>query len=380
MAILSKRLLRDVTRDYRLQFGLRPALLDLSGRCVNREHDPLGRLPAARRKRSYALQESISRGEAFVVEPAAGLACWVVALEDRRMVHGGLLGGEVAVAGGAASPLAARLPVWEEARIRAAARGLYDTFYRLSGWQPELLRENRLRALRQEQINEAVTEQRRGGQALYAFEKERALLAQIRAGDRNAARRILNEMLAVIYLSASQQAVLRARAIELMSCLVRAAIEDNPLLEPLIERNHAWIEQLVRARSFEDLSQFLMDALDEFIDAIYLHGANRSNPKVRQALDFIGARFAQPISLRDVAAEVGLSPCRLAHLVKKLTGRSVLQIVQQVRIRHAQHLLERTAKSCTEVGYEVGYSDQSYFIKHFRRLTGTTPARYRRFR
>ena len=41
--------------------------------------------------------------------------------------------------------------------------------------------------------------------------------------------------------------VLRARAVELMSCLTRAAIEDNPLLEPLIERNHAWTERLIAA-------------------------------------------------------------------------------------------------------------------------------------
>jgi hypothetical protein len=70
------------------------------------------------------------------------------------------------------------------------------------------------------------------------FEKERALLAHIRAGDRNTARRILNEMLATIYLTSHQLVVLRARTVEMMSCLTRAAIEDNPLMEPLIVRNH----------------------------------------------------------------------------------------------------------------------------------------------
>jgi AraC family transcriptional regulator of arabinose operon len=123
-----------------------------------------------------------------------------------------------------------------------------------------------------------------------------------------------------------------------------------------------------------------MGALDQFIDGLYLHGVNRSNERVRRALDFIAANSMRAISLRDVARDVGLSACRLSHLVKQHTGRTVLQIVGQARIRQAQHLLERSAKSCTEIAYEVGFGDQSYFIKQFRRETGTTPARYRRAR
>jgi AraC-like DNA-binding protein len=239
--------------------------------------------------------------------------------------------------------------------------------------------ENRLRIRQQEQISQAILDQRRGGApALYAFEKERNLLASIRAGDRGEARRILNEMLATIYLSSPQLVVLRARAVELMSCLTRAAIEDNPLLEPLIERNHTWTEHLVRAGDFDDLSQELMRALDDFIDGIYLHGSNRSNTKVRRALDYISTHFSRRLTLPEIAAEVGLSPCRLSHLVREHTGRTVTQVIHQVRIQRAQYLLERTDKSCTDIAYESGFNDQSYFIKHFRRLTGTTPLQYRR--
>lgn len=391
----------DVSRSYHREVGLRPLFFDITGRTAEAEQDRFADLPAVRRRRNYALQESINRGEVFVTQLFPGVVTWVMALEDKRMVHGGAAGGEALAADGGGDPAAAAygyltehgatppqaeervrgLLAWNSARISEAALALHDTFYAISGWNPELMKENRLRALQQAQINQAVAEQRRGGsQALYAFEKERALLANIRSGDRSSARRILNDMLAVIYLSSQQLVVLRARAVELTSCLTRAAIEDNPLLEPLIERNHTWTEQLVKARSFEDLSEVLMNTLDDFIDAIYLHGSNRSNPKVRRALDFISANFQRPISLRDVATEVQLSPCRLAHLIKEMTGRSMLQLLQQVRIRHAQHLLDRTSRSCTEIAYEAGYSDQSYFIKHFKRLTGTTPNRYRRHR
>jgi len=400
MAILSKRMMQDVTRAYLHEWGVRPLFLDVSGAALDSQRDFLGRLQGIRRRRNSALQESVAQGETRIFEPVPGIVSWVVALEDRRMVYGGLVGGEVRTSRNGSQQRAGadyltvrglsreeataffeQLPEWPEARVKEAAGDLLQTFYQISGWKPELLEENRLRIQQQRQLAQAIEDQRRNGiPALYAFEKERILLAHIRAGDRKAARKILNDMLATIYMSSPQLVVLRARAIEMISCLTRAAIEDNPLLEPLIERNHAWTESLVRARNFEELSGVLMEALDDFIDGIYLHGMNRSNVKVTQALDFISSHYMQKISLKTVAETVGLSPCRLAHLVKQFTGRSVLQIIHQVRVRRAQHLLERTSKSCTEIAYEVGFNDQSYFIKHFKRWTGTTPAYYRRFR
>ena len=399
MPILSKRIMTDVNRACFRTLHVRPRYMDLSGN-ARADNDALSLLSSARRRRNYALQESINLGEPCVFSPVPGVTSWIVALENLRMVYGGFIGGEVLIEGrretkeetlehlvthgmsrGRAEEFLAGLPVWAESRVKVAAEFLRDTFYQISGWKPDLMKENRLKALQQEQINEAIEDQRKSGkQAIYAFEKERILLANIRAGDRNGSRRILNEMLAAIYMSSPQLVVLRARAIELMTCLTRAAIEDNPLLEPLIESNHAWTEQLVRARSFEDLSQVLMNALDDFIEGIYLQGVNRSNPKVSRALDFISHNFSKPISLQSVASEVGLSPCRLSHLMKEFTGKTVLQLIRQVRIQHAQQLLERTSLGCAEIAYEVGFGDQSYFIKHFRRLTGMTPARYRRAR
>jgi AraC-like DNA-binding protein len=397
MAFLSQRMMAEVGRSFREAHGVAPFFFDGNGRLVCGT-DPLDAMASARRQRNYALQESLSVGDPYLSEPVPGLLCVVLALEDRRLILGGGGIGPVRLDGAdadglvpaltarglarrAAADLVAGVPVWSRARGREAARELQETFYRVSGWKPVLMQENRIQTQRRQQIAEAIEDLRRSGRpALYAFEKERTLLAHIRAGDRPAAKQILNDMLAAIYLSSPQLPVLRARSIEMVSCLTRAAIEDNTLLESLIERNHEWTESLLRARSFEDLSRVLMDALDSFLDAIALHGMNRSNPKVRAALEYVAAHHAKPLSLRVVAAHVGLSPCRLAHLVKACTGRTLTQILHQVRIRQAQHLLERTTRSCTDIAYEVGFGDQSYFTKLFHRLTGTTPRRHRQFR
>ena len=179
---------------------------------------------------------------------------------------------------------------------------------------------------------------------------------------------------------------LRQRTAQLLRYKDFAAytVEDRMLNRPA--KINAFIRTLTRhtqksaMRDFEKLARVLTEALNDFIEGIYLHGFNRSNTHVSKALDFITQNYTKPLTLNDIAREVGLSSYRLAHVVKAHTGKTVLQIIAHARIQNAQHLLEHSGKSCTEIAYEVGFNDQSYFIKHFRRLTGITPARYRRTR
>ena len=73
-----------------------------------------------------------------------------------------------------------------------------------------------------------------------------------------------------------------------------------------------------------------------------------------------------------------MSTWRLEHLVRQHTGKTVVQLIRLARVQAAQRLLEHSEHSCAEIAYEVGYVDQSYFIEQFYKLTGLTPARYRR--
>jgi len=396
MAILSKRLMSDVSSLFAEKGGGKVTFMDVSGRIDGAQDAPV--VVFTKGKRNYALQESINYGEPYVLRCSAGVLCWVLALEDRRRILGAAVGGPAFISSdsivAAEKQLAAlgtkslstiqrnlkSLGEKSSADLKREGQAFADLFYRVSGWNPVLMRENRIKVQRQVQLAESIEDQRRRGSdsPLYAFEKERVLLANIRAGERNSARSILNGMLSNIYLATDKMPVLRARTVELMSYLTRAAVEDNPLLEPLIIMNHDWTERLTTAQSFEDLSERLMGALDEFIDAVYAHGMNRENSSVWEAMDFIRRHFAEDISLKDVSQHIGLSTWRTAHLVKEHTGRTVVENILDLRIRRAQQLLASSDKSCTEICFESGFNDQSYFTKQFRRHTGVTPGKYRK--
>ena len=400
MPDISKRLLRDVSREVRRTTGVRPFFMELNGG-TDPETDPFAvTILKLKKLRIYALHESVTMGCPYFFEIMPGLGSWMVALEHRRIIHGALLGGEVlfkesplpepectrvllswGLSEAQAHDYYISRPVLSVQERNEAAAYLEHTFYQMSGWKAIQLEENRLRRQQQQQIAEAIEDQRqRGAETSYPFDKERILLSHIRSGDQTGARRVLNEMLGAMYLTTPKLVVLRARAIEMMGYLTRAAVEDSPILESLIERNHQWMERLIRARDFEALSRVLTDALNDFIEGIYVHGFNRSNTHVTRALDYITRNYMKPIRLKDIAREVGLSPYRLAHVVKEHSGKTLLQMIIHSRVQNAIQLLGNTDKSCTEIAYEVGFNDQSYFIRHFKRLTGVTPARYRRTR
>lgn len=398
--MLSMRTANSVAREYNKKFGLYPVRIEISGQItqVRKKRFSIPDTPALAKIRAYSLQEALHWGEAYVFNIVEGVTSWVVPMVHNESLLGGLIGGEIIAGtapanrkvitealikngklpGAEASAYAGSLPVLPRHRIKEAAVYLFDTFYQISGWRSALLEENRIKAGQQQQIADAIEKHKFGKPAGSNIDRERMLLYLIRSGDRNAARQVLNEMLATMYLFSPELALLRARAIEMMGYLARAAVEDSSFLEPLILRNHQWMEKIIKAPDFETLSHVLMLALDDFMDGISLHGCNLYNPTVRKAMDFISNHYAENISLSDLARAVNLSPFRISHVIKEHTGKTFMQHVLVMRINKARRLLEQTEKSCGEIAHEAGFCDQSYFIRHFKKITGTTPARYRR--
>jgi two-component system response regulator YesN len=170
-----------------------------------------------------------------------------------------------------------------------------------------------------------------------------------------------------MFLSSPKLVILRARAIEMMGYLTRAAVEDNVEMEPLLEQNHQWMRKLIAASDFETLAHVLMQALDAFMDGIYSHSRGIGHPGLLRVLEYINQHFQRKLTLEEVAQAAGLSAFHVSHLLKRHTGRTFLQHLTQRRVRYAMQLLEQTDQSCPEIAYATGFCDQSYFIKQFKR-------------
>jgi AraC-like DNA-binding protein len=83
-------------------------------------------------------------------------------------------------------------------------------------------------------------------------------------------------------------------------------------------------------------------------------------------------------SLEEVAAQAYLSPSRLRHLVKEVTGVGFREYLANLRLAEAKRMLLCTDAPIAEVAREVSYTNLHQFYTVFHRYCGMSPAAYRR--
>ena len=99
--------------------------------------------------------------------------------------------------------------------------------------------------------------------------------------------------------------------------------------------------------------------------------------RLQRSLDLIEARLASSISLEELAAAACLSPFHFSRLFRRAIGKSPIRYVAERRVRSAQAMLASRTAPLAAIALEGGFGSQSNFTRVFRKLTGTTPGRYR---
>ncbi|WP_328804537.1 response regulator [Paenibacillus apii] len=100
----------------------------------------------------------------------------------------------------------------------------------------------------------------------------------------------------------------------------------------------------------------------------------------KQVEAFIQTRYAEDLSLQQLAAQFHISEAHFSRLFRKATGTTFIDYVTQVRMEKAMELLSSPDSRIYEVSLAVGYQDSRYFSQLFRKATGKTPTEFRKER
>jgi AraC-like DNA-binding protein len=103
-----------------------------------------------------------------------------------------------------------------------------------------------------------------------------------------------------------------------------------------------------------------------------------ADPRLARAAALIARDFAGPLSVKDLAAEAGMSQSRFFAAFSRAFGQSPHAYLAGMRLRAAQRLLSDTALSIAQVALRTGHSDQSALTRGMRARLGTTPGAWRR--
>ncbi len=234
----------------------------------------------------------------------------------------------------------------------------------------------------QAKISESIHQYKNDGvkpENEYPFEMEKELLSKVKAGDIEAAKEILNQLLGYVFFSRGRNLEnINARAVELTSLLSRAAIEGGAPTDAILKINNEFLKNISSIKNIDELCMKLSEIVEVFSDSMFT-AANKSNRDImKKAVSYISANYYNhDLTLRDVADTVHLNPTYFSALFKESCGSSFKEYLNMVRIEASKQLLSNTDYSIIDIAIATGFEDQSYFSKVFKRYTGFTPKKYR---
>lgn len=102
-----------------------------------------------------------------------------------------------------------------------------------------------------------------------------------------------------------------------------------------------------------------------------------NSPILQPAFEYIRTNYDKRFSLDDMASLCNISPSYFSKLFNRITGDSFSNYVNQVRVEKACELLANTDTPITVIALDLGFEDNSYFDKVFKRIKGVTPSVYK---
>jgi len=210
----------------------------------------------------------------------------------------------------------------------------------------------------------------------YPLDKERQLIASLYRGNKRETEKILNEVLAVLVFSNSNNfRYIQMRVLELAVLLARAGIDSGSKIAT--EINVCYLKQIQEAKTIEELAGTLYNIVEDITGQVASFQGIPHALAMRKAETYIRENFTRKISLREIAKYAGLSAPYFSTIFKVEMGENLSKYVNRLRVEKASKMLLETDASLSEISSACCFEDQSWFTKIFKAFTGISPGKYR---
>lgn len=150
------------------------------------------------------------------------------------------------------------------------------------------------------------------------------------------------------------------------------------LLENAMERNTNQLENYkvtCACRIMEALVEIAREAVSVGI-LTQMPEIPDSSRKVHELLHYLNANYQEQITGNMIEEKFSCNFDYLNRVFRKNIGKTIFVYLNETRIHHAQELLATTSMKVSAIGYRVGYHDECYFSKVFKKYTGVSPSQY----
>lgn len=258
-----------------------------------------------------------------------------------------------------------------------------NLLYMAVGFMNNLAQAYRLHTTREAEavqghISDAIVQLKTQEKTPYPIETEEALLSAIRKLNKDQAQERLNELLGyILFSSGGAFDVVKDSIGQLLVLIGRTAISTGTDSEWVMDLTQKGLATLREFQDAEHMCFWLTQQLSTLFDGIFQYHDARHANLIHRCVQHIETHYWEEVSLEALARSVYLSPTYLSRIFHKEMGETFSAYLNRVRIEKSKALLRRGDIRLIDIALAVGFQDQSYFTKVFKRLVGITPNKYR---
>lgn len=220
-----------------------------------------------------------------------------------------------------------------------------------------------------------------GQQPAYPIEKEKELVLKIRLGDKPGAQELLNEIFGYIFFSQGNEVeTIKTRVIELVVVLSRAAMEGGADNEVIFGLNYHYLREVNGLQTVDELAFWLSKVMARFTDSVFNLTNVKNSDILYKAVAYMRENYAQEIKLEKLARHVNLSPTYFSKIFNEGMHCNFSNYLNVLRVENSKKYLLNEEIPLVEVAGLVGFQDQSYYTKVFKRIINISPGEFRKSR
>lgn len=199
----------------------------------------------------------------------------------------------------------------------------------------------------------------KGGESL--FQELNTILDQLRYGEKR------------VCYGENLYEILKKMVEQMCACAESAYPEPEPR-----EVLAAYSRRLCMCYSWNSCARYFRKMCQDVNDTVIQIRRDREKRPVQEAKRILDQRFREDISLTELSAMLNLSHTYLSTLFKEETGITVSQYLTKIRMKEARRLLLTSQDQVSQIAVQVGYQDEKYFMRVFKKENGLTVSEFRR--
>ena len=216
------------------------------------------------------------------------------------------------------------------------------------------------------------------------YDSENRFLNAIRLGDIDNVFNAFSDMTQNSFTALATKEVrsyyLSPASFSIIIALTRKAAEQSGLSVITINNITQKYVQRFSVKNNKSHQNIIADYIVELVNAVKEHRLSYASysKHVVKAIQYMDLHLSDPITIEDIAAAANLSVSHFSRIFKSEVGETAMSTLAKMRCKKAATLLKETNLPIGEISSFVGYSDNNYFVKVFKKTYGDTPSDFRK--